>query len=624
MCGIVILATARQPVENQALDTALGLLSHRGPDGQGQSRHWEGHLAMGHRRLAIFAPGDGGAQPMVSPSGDTIVFNGSLYNYPELRLELGRLGHRFSTDSDTEIILAAWREWREEAFSRFNGTWALALHDSASDCLVVSRDRLGVRPLYLRREPGSLAIASEIRAIVAATGMTARPDPILALDYLALGWTDHDGRTLVEGICEIPAGALWMFSRDGDLTRRRYHSWPQVESEAVTKAEAARARAEAARQLPDLLADATRLRLRAHVPIAAHLSGGLDSGAVAWAIGHQQSMMPDDLSDRFRGFFSYGYDETCDFDEIAAAIATRDHVAPTMPLHEIRAPVVPTMAEIEDFIAIQELPVPTPSPLAGLRLYRAMRKTGAIVAVTGDGSDEIFAGYTRRTLPMAFRDGVLGGSLGRAAALWRSPHLNWRDAAARLSWNLPHPALTALMHRRPHMAVLNKEFRAEYGDRMMDWAQIQTLPLTRQGPQDVEGGLLRQILRYADRNAMAAGMETRSPFLDHRIVTLAMSLPMAAKTDHSGGKLPLRDAMTPYLPPAIPRNPKARGLGHAEQFSIGRLDLGALFADPPANAGDWIDCRKLALALRRFPRNPRLWWPVCFLLWLRQVERQWA
>jgi len=612
LCGIVVVASAGAPVDSGRLGRPLARLAHRGPDGEGEAWRWDRRLALGHRRLAIFNPGPAGAQPMVSACGDLLVFNGSIYNYVELRAELTALGHVFRTDSDTEVVLAAWAEWGREAFARFNGTWALALHDHDSDRLVVSRDRLGVRPLYFRQQDGLTVFASEVRAVVAASGMAVRVDPAVAFDFLVLGQSDHLDRTMVEGVAEVPAGALWVLDRQGRLDRSRFHTWP-VPDPAMDVAAAERI-------LPDLLLDATRLRLRAHVPVAAQLSGGLDSGATAWAVGQ----LAPHMDRQFLGFFAYGYAGAAPaFDETAAAAATRDHVAPHLLLHQVGVDPTPTMEDLTDFLRAQELPVSTPSPLAGLRLCRAMRRAGAVVTLTGDGSDELFSGYTRRYLPVAWRDAMLAGRWGAAGRLWASPHLGWRDAAARLAWSLPRPLFQALLARRPHVAVLGRAFRGDHAGRLGELIRLQTMPLDQLGPRDAQGGQLSQILRYADRNAMACGMESRSPFLDWRVAELAMRLPMAAKVTPQGGKMVLRRAMRPHLPDRVHGGPKNRGLGHAEQFRVGSLPLDDLLAEPPSAAAGLVDAPRLAQALRDHPGDPRLWWAVSLLLWLREVEQSW-
>jgi len=298
-------------------------------------------------------------------------------------------------------------------------------------------------------------------------------------------------------------------------------------------------------------------------------------------------------------------------------------VAAGADFHEVRVDPTPSLDDIEAFLAAQEVPVSTPSPVAGLRLYRAMRKAGAVVALTGDGSDELFAGYTRRYLPVAWRDALRRGALVEGWDHWSSPELHWRDGLARLAWSLPFPALAALMAGRAHMAVLTDDFRHAHDDRLRDLAVRQGLPLAELGRVDAQGGALAQILRYADRNAMAVGMESRSPFLDYRVVELAMRLPMTLKVSGRGGKLPLRDTMAAFLPSRVITGAKNRGLGHAEQFRVGHLNLDDLLAEPPKAAADMINADTLAKALRQRPDDPRLWWPVCFLLWLRQVERQW-
>lgn len=613
MCGILALADWAKPIDPQQVARGLSQLRHRGPDGEGTATRWDGRLALAHRRLAIFDTGDGGRQPMTrAASGDTIVFNGSIYNYPELRAELEQAGHRFASDSDTEVLLAAWRQWGHGAFARLNGMWALVLHDAASDSVVISRDRLGVKPLYMLRDATRTALASEVRALLAATGHAPRLAADAAFDFLLLGLSDHGGRTMLDGVVEVPPGALWTLSRDGGLSRDQFHRWPAPEP---------RLRADdVAGTLAELLADATALRLRAHVPVAALLSGGLDSGTVAWAVTRR---LDAEAARRFVGFTSYGYGDGSPYDETAEARATLRHLGTALPHVEVRAHSAPGLDDLEAFLATQELPVGTPSPVAGFRLFRHLAQAGAKVVLTGDGSDELFAGYTRRYLPMALRDAALAGTWGAAAVLARSPHLDRGAALARAAWNLPRPALAALLARRPHVAVLERDFRDACPGRLDDLIQMQRSGLEEQGPRDVARHLLPQVLRYIDRNSMAWGIEARSPFLDYRVAELAARLPMAAKVGATGGKLPVRRAMAPHLPANVVNGAKARGLGHAEQFQVGRLDLRALLAEPPAAAAGVINTRRLGEMLARHPGDPRLWWPVCLLLWLRQVERQW-
>lgn len=610
MCGIVVMASATTAGHPDRMSAALGKMQRRGPDGHGVQWRWDGRLGLGHRRLAIFETGPSGHQPMVHPdSHHTIVFNGSLYNYPELRDDLRALGHRFRTDSDTEVILAAWQEWGEHAFERFNGTWALALHDARTGHLILSRDRLGVRPLYAWRDPDRFLAASTVEALIALIGQRPALNAELVFDYLSLGLLDHEGRTLYDDIIEIPPGACWSLSPDGTLQRRQYHQWPVADPSLQLQ--------DVADRVPDLLLDATRLRLRSHVPIAAQLSGGLDSGTAAWAIGAQAAASPSS----FTGFFSYGYTpDGAAFDERQQALLTRNHVAAHLPYHEVCSDPTPTRADLDTLLMAQEFPVKTPSSVAGLRLYRAMKEAGVTVAITGDGSDELFSGYTRRYLPVLARDALLAGQIRTVQALLRTPSLKPADLLARLVWSLPQPAVTRLLLGRTHLSALTPDLRTLGTERLRTLTAQQRLPLDALGPRDVQSLLLPEILRLGDRNAMWFGIEARSPFLDYRVASLALQTPMSLKVTPAGGKQPLRRAMADRLPPAVANGPKVRGLGHAEQFQIGHLDLTDILQDPPAAARPYLDTGRLALALRKEPGNMKLWWPVCLLLWLRQLE----
>lgn len=610
MCGLVALARWPGRADAQRMRLALDRLAHRGPDAEGMLSRWDGRLLLGHRRLAIFDTAAAAHQPMLDPaSGNGLIFNGAIYNYRELRGELEGLGATFRTGSDTEVILHAWRYWREDAFRRFNGMWALALHDAGSDRLYLCRDRLGVKPLYCFRSPTCLAVASEIRAVLAASGGEARIDPHAALDFLALGLLDHRPASFYRDVVEVPPGALWCVHPDGFIARTRFHEWPDADPALGLE--------QAAEALPALLEDAVALRLRSDVPLAAQLSGGMDSGSVAWAIGRRGS-----APERFLGFFSYGYADAAgaEHDETDAARRTLERVAPGLSQHVVAAESLPTLDELQRLIAVQELPVATPSILAGWRLMRAIREAGAKVVLTGDGSDELFAGYTRRYLPLALRRALGGLDLRQAARLLAGGHLQPGAAARRLAWELPWPLLARLLRRQPHVQVIAPGFLDEMAGAFRALADLQRQPLDTQGPDDVRRVLLPQILRYGDRNAMAWGVESRSPFLDHRVAELAMRLPTSSKVGPTGGKLPLRMAMSGRLPDALVRGRKDRGLGNAEQFQVGAMDLSALFDEPPAGSERFIDLARLREQLRRHPRDPRLWWPVCLLLWMRWLQ----
>lgn len=608
MCGLLAVLHRRHPVEIERADTALRRLAHRGPDGSGWAEAWDGRLRLGHRRLAILDPGAGGAQPMRDgDTGSVLVFNGAIYNFLELRDELRALGYGFHGDSDTEVILAAWRQWGEAAFPRFNGMWALVLLDGPSDTLVVCRDRLGVKPLYHVDDGSALVFASEAGAALAAVGLPPRPDRLSVFDYLVSGRTDHSGRTFFEGVVEVPPGALWRLGRDGRVQRRRWHDWPDGGGPPPGDAD-----------LRALVQDATRLRLRADVPTMALLSGGLDSSIIAWAAAQVQ-----EPRSRFAGFLSYGYHGGGPHDETAQAARVAAAVAPGLPHRSLRVDPRPGLDDLDTLLRVQEQPVSTPSALAGLRLYRALAADGIKVALTGEGADELFAGYTRRYASLMVRQDLRQGRLAAALRLLRSPHASLGLVRNRLVWDLPLPLLGHLLRRhRVNVAVMAEPFWRDMAFRLPDWLAEHRRPLAEVLRDDVGRSLLPMVLRYGDRNGMAAGIEVRAPFLDVRLVELAMRLVPAAKLSAAGGKLPLRRAFAGQLPPEVIAAPKLRGLGMAEQFQVGHLDLRDLLAAPPAAAAGYLDLPRLRRALARRPDDPLLWWPVCLLLWLARLERE--
>lgn len=605
MCGLLaILApteTSGAIIDTDRAAAALMTLAPRGPDGAGVWAHPDGFAWLGHRRLAIFDPGPTGAQPMIDPlTGSVLVFNGAIYNYREVRAELTRLGHDWRGASDSEVLLVGYRQWGLGVFARLNGMWACVLYDAPAGRVVVSRDRLGVKPLYLRDDGRRIIFGSTITAVLHAASAPWVPDPAAIFDFLVAGLTDHATRSFAQGVVAVAPGACWVVSRDGQIRRTRFHDWP---------ADDAPDDAPDPEMLRALIGSATALRLRADVPLALLLSGGLDSGIVAAASAS--------LGARPR-LLTYGYlpgpdDILPKHDESAAARATAAHLGLAAP-EILRVDPRFTRADAADLLTAQEQPFNTPSLLGAFRLYRLMRAAGLRVALTGEGADELFAGYTARYAGLLWRDRLRGGTL---RGVWPPPpHL-----PARLVWDLPEAAVRALLRRRNvNAAVIADEF---WQARRPDFAAIQAdrrLDLRGRLRHDSLVGLLPLALRYADRSGMAHGVEVRSPFLDYRVVEMALRLPVAAKIDAGGGKRSLRAAFAGHLPASVLAGAKTHGLGMAEQFAVGALDLRDLLADPPPMAAAYLDLPRLRRALTARPSDPRLWWPVCLLLWLERLR----
>ncbi|MFY7962472.1 MAG: asparagine synthase (glutamine-hydrolyzing) [Elsteraceae bacterium] len=610
MCGILAVIGVREPVGDDAAK-ALDRLRHRGPDDEGLITLWGERLALGHRRLSIFDADRRSQQPMICPqTGNAISFNGAIYNFFELKRELQALGERFATESDTEVILAAYRHWGDDAFRRFNGMWAILLHDARAGRLVVCRDRMGVKPLYVINTGERIAFASEIGACATAARRPISVNPDVVHDFLVGGAVDHGAETFVAGVSQVPPGALWRVDPAGRIERRRFHDWaePEPEDERAGDPEALRA----------LLLDAVRIRLRSDAASVSLLSGGLDSSIVAWAasqgVGERSS---------FQGVVTYGYaDLDRQWDETEAARKVAAHLGLTSG-HQIHlAETAPGPDELDKLFDSQEQPFATPSILAAFRTYRGLRERGVKVALTGEGADELFGGYTARYGNLLIRDHLRVGRFGAAAAMARTPHGSPSGALNQLVWDLPIAPLRALLRRlRSNVKAIAPSFWSRSEERFERWVAERRKALRSRLIDDIRRSALPSILRYADRCSMASGVEARTPFLDHRIVDYALRLPPSEKIGLRGGKLPLRAAFKAILPAQVTQAPKARGFGHAEQFQIGRMDLDEVLRNPPAAAHEFLDMPKLRSLVQSEAATMTLWWPICLLLWLARLER---
>ncbi|AVS84129.1 asparagine synthase (glutamine-hydrolyzing) [Paracidovorax avenae] len=611
MCGIVALRSFVDgaPLRARA-ERALAALARRGPDAQGLlCLDLPAPTALGHRRLSILDLSSAATQPMRCPdTGNVVVFNGEIYNFLELRRELEGLGHRFRTDSDTEVILQGWRAWGEGFFPRCNGMWAVVLLEKATGDLVYCRDRLGVKPLYLHHDGRQLLLASEIRAIAAALGGHPAPNPGAVFDFLVAGLSDHRGETFYQGIRPVPPGWLYRVSPTGRSTKRPYHRWPHPGEGPPLDAATVRS----------LLQDATRLRLRSDLPSVTLLSGGLDS-SILTRISLQAGAAP---RTRFDGAFTYGYSDAAHagFDEVGAAAASMAEWGHADRHHVHRARALPDVHELQALVDAQEEPFCTPSILASFRMYRAIREAGYKVVLNGEGADELFGGYVRLYLALSARSALRGLKLPTLARLLAGGAVDARLLLNRLAWDLPVRPLGALLRQqRPSVASMSA---ALWHDQAI---RLQALQSDRRG--DVQARLrgdvlatnLPMVLRMTDRNSMHSGVEVRAPFLDYRLVERALATPAHLRMGDYHGKALLRQAFAADVPPRIAGQRKSTGFGHAEQFLVDRMPLQEVLASLPQGLGDFLDLPRLRRELAGGRAHSTLWFAVSVALWYRSV-----
>jgi len=502
MCGIV--AVVGQQDATEAVQRGIARLSHRGPDSRGAWSDRSRGVALGHARLRIIDLSDAAGQPMLSADGRfVLVFNGEVYNYIELRRELD--GYPFRSQSDTEVVLAAWQRWGAACLDRFNGMFAFVLWDVQEQRLVAVRDRFGVKPLFHSQLPGGgLAFASEIKALHAA-GVPAAHDEIAWASFLAHGVTDLAPRTFWSDVSALPPGSLLEWTSTGTSLRRWYDIGDLA---AVTDERDART---VKAEYRALLADSVRLRFRSDVPVGINLSGGLDS-SVLLALVHEVQGTESDVQ-----VFSFTTGDPA-YDELPWVQGMLERTRHPLVECRLTADDVPALAErVQD---AQDEPFGGLPTLAYARVFERARAEGVIVLLDGQGLDEQWAGYDY------YRDAVSG-----------EPALvqGGKDPATRADCLSP-----AFVSRAKPL-----ERYARFDDKLRN-LQLRDTTQTK----------LPRALRYSDRVSMAASTELREPFLDHRLFELALRQPAHRKIQGETGKVLLRELAAELLPPEIRLAPK--------------------------------------------------------------------
>lgn len=504
MCGIAGLFG--QGWDHEQLDAMLDRQRHRGPDAQGMFIDVSGSASLGHNRLSIIDLSPAAHQPMFSRDGRLcIVFNGEIYNYLELRSELSE--YPFRSRSDTEVILAAYERWGAACLERFIGMFAFLIWDCTKQEMFGARDRFGVKPLYYRElEGGQLAIASEIRTL-AACGISLVPDTSTWATYLTVGLVDHTERTFWESIRSLPAGHTITWQA-GKLAIKQWYNL----AERVGRELDPRPMAEVAEEYCQLMMDSVRLRFRSDVPVGINLSGGLDSAALLALVQLTQGAGSDVSAFTFvTGDASYD-----ELPWVETMLERTRHFLVTCRLTPKDVPGLAASVHDHQFEPFGGLPT-----LAYARLFEEARGRGVTVLLDGQGMDEQWAGY----------------SYYRGA----------RDAGDA-------PLVQGMTSSPVQPDCIQPEFRA----------LAQPLVTARAFPDALRNLQLRdacstkipRALRYNDRASMRASTELREPFLDHRLVELAMRQRSERKIQGDIGKWLLRRMVADLLPTGVVEAPK--------------------------------------------------------------------
>lgn len=583
-----------------------------------------GGVLLGHRRLSILDLSPHGHQPMSYRGWYWIAYNGEVYNYRELRQELGALGHPFCGESDTEVILAAFDQWGPACLERFNGMWALAILDLERQTLFLARDRFGVKPLYLWTSGGRLAFASEVKAFTALPAWRSRVNLPRLLDFLVWNLSDHTEETMFEGVTQLPAGHFLQMDVAGALLGgpvvpgrpRRWYDLPADRLAPVQDAVAS------LRRVLDL---SVRLRLRADVPVGSCLSGGIDSSSIVCLMSRA---LADQGGRRQLETFTARSDDAA-FDETrhAQAVVEAARTDPTF--------VTPTptrlFADLDRLVWHQDEPFVSSSIFAQWCVFEAARQRGVVVMLDGQGADEILGGYR----------GFFGAFL---AGLARRGHLAawWRESGA-LRAEIGFGRLRSLGYTAAYLApqlvgLLGRLDGRAYADR--GWLRPPHRRAFRSDPVRSAGGRagsvrglsraqviatnLPMLLHWEDRNSMAFSVEARVPFLDYRVVELALALTDEEKVGGGISKAALRGAMRGIVPDQILDRRDKMGFLTAEPAWMKR-DLATRFRADLAQAVDTLHEVVDPSILRRFdevvagtrPFDHRYWRILCAGRWAR-------
>ena len=558
MCGLagIFDTRAERPIDVEVLGRMTDIQTHRGPDERGI--FVTDGVGLGHRRLSIIDV-ENGQQPMLTDDRTVaVVFNGQIYNYRSVRDELERAGHRFKTNSDTEIIGYAWKEWREACVERFRGMFAFALWDKQRKQLFLARDRIGIKPLYYTLlSSGLLLFSSELKGIMAHPDFDRTVDPKAVEDYFAYGYIP-DPKSVFRNTYKLPPGH-WLSAAYGQPVPEPTAYWDVTVGDPEPVDEH-----EAAEKLVSLLSEAIDMRLMSEVPIGAFLSGGVDSSAV---VALMAGLTPERVKTCSIGFDEASHDESEYANQMARLYQT-DH-----SVEKVRSDAV---GLVDKLAAIYDEPFADSSAMPTYRLCGVAREK-VTVALSGDGGDECLGGYrrylmhlneerVRRRLPLWLRQCAFG-ALGKIY-----PKADWAPRIFRAKYTLQALGMDSVSAYFHSVSVFSDGMRKQlfsddFRTSLSGYGASQVLreladkkgiddPLAEIQYLDIKTYLPGDILTKVDRASMAHSLEVRVPMLDHCVVDYAIGLPRNLKMKGSSGKHILKVALEDRVPEDILYRPK--------------------------------------------------------------------
>ena len=548
MCGIAgIISPKKKFVQPSSLKTMSDTLSHRGPDGEGFWINEENTAGLSHRRLAIIDLTDAAAQPMHYLNRYSIVYNGEIYNYKELKSDLQKAGYNFTTQSDTEVILASFDFYKENCVKYFDGMFSFAIWDEKLNELFCARDIFGEKPFYYFLDNDVFAFASEMKALW-AVGVTKSADEKMMVNYLALGQVQHAGnksQTFYKHIFSLPpahTGVLSLSTMHFSLSR--YRDINKQNCIAISEKQAVE-------KLDQLIQNSVTRRLRSDVAIGSSLSGGLDSSTIAYFIQQKAAAKKSDFKTFSAVFPGFDKDESSFINELCNKFELNNFtVTPNAEGF---------LKDFEKLCYHQEEPFPSSSIYAQYKVYELAAANDIKVLLDGQGADEILGGYSKY-LHWYLQEIAAKGNYSEV----KKQRILLQKANNPLRWNFKNilaaylPSHTALaLEKREYKKIVESAFihnKLLIKIKGKEWQGIYKPVVTKLNDilyhNTMQHGL-EELLRFADRNSMAHGTEVRLPFLNYELVNFIFSLPSSFKIKDGFTKYILRKTMTGKIPDNI-------------------------------------------------------------------------
>lgn len=544
MCGISGIIGPAASLDEEQIKKMTRALAHRGPDGETHWKNADNSVHLGHRRLSIIDLSNAASQPMHYLDRYTIVHNGEIYNYIELKKELISYGYSFRSSSDTEVILAAYDYWEDDCVQHFDGMFSFAIWDELEKELFAARDRFGEKPFFYFLDNDRFLFASEMKAIWAAE-VPRIPNLKMLFNFITIGYVDNPAKpeeTFFENILKLPAACrLYFVPATKELIIEKY--WEiDFSAQSISIDDTS-----AIEMWQELFATSVKRRLRSDVALGSSLSGGLDSSSIVATIRELEQGNP--VRQSFTAIFP-GFEK----DEASFSRQMSDHAG--MQQHTITVTADDMINDWEKFLYHQEEPVGSASAFAQYKVFQLAKENNVKVLLDGQGADEALAGY-HKYYKWYWQELFLkrklfsSGELAKAKAVGISESFSFRNVIASL-----FPDLASVILEQQYLAHalsqedLSREFiRLQSKEAYYTTPAVKTLNGMLYFNTFVHG--LEELLRYADRNSMAHGREVRLPFLSHELVAYTFSLPAHFKIRQGWTKWILRKAMEKNLPAAI-------------------------------------------------------------------------